>query len=97
MKNFTQTVISKTAECLKMYCAKNNTTFDPQKAKQYMQKTIKGEALQILETVQKDMKDAGFGLQTKNPTRLQLDAGEIAFIHACTLYAKKVYEASKVE
>ncbi len=93
--SFTQLFINETIQAVKMISVKNNESFCPHKAKKYMEKTLKDNVQKAFNEVQKDIKEANFGLETKKPTRIQLEVGKIAFIHAATLWGKEIFKHSK--
>ncbi len=92
MKDFKQQLINQTIKCLKSISVRENKSFCADKAKAFMQATLIETANKAHETVRSDMIDASFGLETKKPTRLQIEVGHVAFVHAATLWAKDVFK-----
>ena len=85
MKDSKQQFINQTIKCLKSISVRENKSFCSEKAKAHMQATLIETANKAHETVRSDMIDASFGLETKKPTRLQIEVGHVAFVHAATI------------
>ena len=96
MKEFKQEFIDQTIKCLKAISVRENKAFCGKSAKAYMEETLSETASKAHETIHSDMMDASFGLETKKPTRLQLEVGQVAFLHAATMWAKDVFKASVI-
>jgi protein subunit release factor A len=93
--SFTQDFIEKTADALVKISVKRGASFDKDKAKSFMQKTMKEYVPKAQKTIQDDMKAASFGLNPKKPNRLMIEVGMVTFAHEAMLWADDVFEHSK--
>ena len=86
-------MIRQTAEYCYRVTSHQGLKFDKAKASDYVQKTYRVRFKEILDEVRKDADAASFGIPTKKPTRIQVEAAKVALHHGLVKYAEEIVRA----
>lgn len=97
--NIADIVIKKTAGMIGDIAAKNRTSFDTNKAREYMKKTSAEQVRAIVQTMRADAKQADFagGIERGKVHQLVKTAAQVSLVHGCSQWAADIYEHSKQE
>ncbi len=98
MKDFVQVFIEKTMECLIRASNHQDIKFNREMAIDYAKTKLSEKSEQCIQTLRKDVSDAGFGLPLTDKTRLtalQRSVQNVTFIHECTMFAQEILNHSQ--
>jgi CRISPR/Cas system-associated endonuclease Cas1 len=79
---------------LVLISVKENKDFDSKKATEYFANNAKAKFSNIWQETIKDSKEANNAFMSQS---MMLEAGKISLLHGLTLFAKEIFEHSKIE